>query len=132
MMKHFISGAILAVASATAAAGWDSIAALNGVQFFWDSKDVRRSGSMVQVWVLTEHKVPKTNSVDGSQYKSSKTQYEIDCKKVALRGLQQSQHKGSMGQGSVGYTINEASPWDPVPPESVFSLVFKKVCGAAN
>lgn len=132
MFRKWIVATMGALAASLAYAGWEPIAELAAVQFFWDSKDVRKSGAMVKVWVLTEHKAPQKNSVDGSVYRSSKSQYEIDCKKDLLRGLSQSQHAASAAQGEATYTINGASPWEPVPPGSVFSVLAKKVCSPAR
>lgn len=132
MVRSLVVGAMVTLLSPIALADWEPVADLGKVRFLWDSKEVRKSGNSTSFWVLTEFQDMQKNTVNGGMYRSSKTQYEVDCKANQLRGLYQSQHPKPLAQGDAIFLVKSPAPWEPVPEGSVFSLLAKKVCPAAK
>ena len=140
-LKTMMAGAALAAVpllwglgspSANAQAGdppWERIGLYEGRTLYFDPSTTRRSGSRVQVWVLTDLKEPNATA-RGRQYHSKKALLEFDCSSRMMTVMQDSWYPRRMGQGEPVFQTTGASVGSfPVQSETSGEMFWKAACG---
>jgi len=117
----------LVLASASAAADWESLGDAGNAELFVDRATISRSGGTVKMWSVYELKTP--GSANGVAYASLKRQDEFDCVGLRMRGVQISAHPGPMGEGKPVASEKGTSAWTPVKPEATSEALWKAACG---
>ncbi len=120
---------LMAVVSGSAIAEWVVIERDTEFTVYVDPATIRRDGSMVKMWWMTDHK--KLRAVRGAKpYRSSKVQSEYDCEGEQLRTVYMSVFSGRMGGGEViESTSGSYESWAPVQPGSKGETMWKFACG---
>ena len=91
--------------------------------------NLQQSGHIAKVWVLFDYKSIQTSPISGKRYSSEKSQREIDCQSNQLRTTFVTWHSDRMGGGTVVYTGNSSTGWEPAGPYSVAVNIIKFACG---
>jgi hypothetical protein len=113
--------------SGQAAAEWVRIGENDQMIGYANPTTIRRSGSIVRMWTLSDLKTALV--VSGKAYLSAKNLYEYDCQGERSRLLNGTAYSGRMGNGRVIFTDDIPSSWHPVVPESVGEGEWKFACG---
>ena len=96
----------------------------------WADTEIRRSGDMVEMWVLFDYKSIQSSQRSGKRYFSEKAQYEIDCRSERERVLFFTWHAEKMGNGVVVYTGRKPTDWEPAnSPGSYANSLLRFACG---
>jgi len=128
MSKRLALAVLLAVASSSAAAEWLSLVRDEAQTTYADPSTIRRAGDMVKMWDMYDYTTVQV-STKGKPYRSSKHQYEYDCKGERGRLLFFSYHSGNMGGGAAVEIQTMHSEWVPVAPGTRFEILWKVACG---
>jgi hypothetical protein len=126
-MRNAIVMLLLAMVSGSAAAEWSKFWVDNTGSQYFDSASIRRTGSIVKMWVLNDFN--KAQAVSAKQFISQKVQWEIDCKDERMRIVFLSNHAENMGGGVTVYSDSDAFNWVPVSPESMRAILWRVACG---
>jgi hypothetical protein len=124
-MKKLIF-ALLMVLSYSAWAEWVLVAAVasNGNQYYIDPATIRREGTLLKYWRLTNLKV-RNKAGDMSW----RTRDEIDCKKERWRFTSLTRFSESMLGGTINTNVNAPNnEWRDIAPGTVMSFVMAYVC----
>ena len=129
-MKKFVIPALMAtMLSNLAWADWVRVGENNRLIAYADT-GIRRSGDSATYWVLFDYKTVQESARSGKRYLSEKTQREIDCQSESDRALFFTWHAEHMGNGTVVYTGNQPTNWEPTSsPASLGNSFWKFVCG---
>ena len=119
MKKTILIFVLMGVSTGTMA-DWIKVGGNDDFDAYSDPMSIRKSGSMVKMWVMQNYK--KTSF-------SMKLQHEYDCDKERVRQLYASGYSGEMGKGSVHAIVNETEKWQPVPPGTIGEAFWKAACG---
>ena len=121
-------GLLVMLAASPVMAEWTQVARSVEATIFYDRDSLRKSGSMVKMWTLTNF--ASTEIIEGKLHRSAKSQYEYDCTEERYRLLATIFYELVGGAGKV--TASEASlgPWYPVAPQSMAQRLWKVACGA--
>jgi hypothetical protein len=92
-----------------------------------DSGTIRRTGDVIEVWVLDDLKQAHSRGV--ATYLSSRAQEEHDCANERFRVVALAQFAGEMGTGKVIYERTVESKWTSIPKGTMAQSVWKYVCG---
>lgn len=112
--------------SCSAWAEWVLVAASTNdeVQSYIDPATIRREGTLLRYWKLTNLKVRDRNG-----YMSSRTREELDCKKERYRLTSITTFSESMLGGTINDSFNNPnSEWRDIAPGTVMSFVMAYVC----
>ena len=96
---------------------------------FADPVTIRRQDDMVKMWSLIDFgtaRVPPGGK--RYAYRSSKSEYEYDCKEEQARMLNFSSHSGNMGAGAMVEGEFRPGKWEPLPPGSLVAYLRKFAC----
>lgn len=120
---------LLAVVSSCAEAGWVKISAIETGTSYIDTATIKRVGSKVKMWDLSDFNTVKMPNTD-KPFKSMKSQVEYDCKKEQTRTIYISSHSGNMGGGEATIFGNglTSSEWELVPPGSLSRTLWEFAC----
>ena len=129
-MTRPLLGLILLLATAAANAEWAMSNNDEKLTQYVDRATLRRSGNMVKMWDLVDHKTIQRSSA--FYFLSSKWQYEYDCKEERRRALAFIWFDGKMGNGKVVYSNRDSGKWGPISPGSVGETLWKIACNASN
>ncbi|MDB4844387.1 hypothetical protein OAH55_02435 [Hellea sp.] len=109
-------------------ADWESIGvSVDGNTIYVDFDRIRKNGSYVYWWELTDFVKPKKNGT------LSIKQYEQgDCEVFGIKGLSGMYYKQPMGEGS-GELYSPSNPeWIYPSPNSAAETILKQVCKFAE
>lgn len=114
---------------AAEASPWERVGVYEGRTLYVDPTTVRRSGTRLQVWTVTDLKESNATA-RGRAYWSKKALLEIDCSQRTLKVLQDTWYTRHMGQGEPVYQT-EGGPMGPFPiqSDSPGELFYKGACG---
>lgn len=128
LANRTLLGLLIVFAAAPVMAEWSQVARSVEATIFYDRDSLRKSGSMVKMWTLTNF--ASTEIIEGKSHRSAKSQYEYDCAEERYRLLATIFYELVGGAGKV--TASEASlgPWYPVAPQSMAQRLWKVACGA--
>jgi S-adenosylmethionine hydrolase len=87
-------------------------------EYSYNAGTVERHGNTVKVWVQAKY------SEKNLKYSDGRFQWEIDCQKKQMRGLQ-AYAKKKDGTSAV---VTESSDWAIIPSESTAETLYEKVC----
>lgn len=129
MKKFIVPILIVVMLSSNAAAEWVRLGENNRSVAYSDTK-VRRSGDTATYWVLFDYKSIQISQRSGKRYLSEKSQREIDCQSERDRVLFFTWHSDQMGNGTVVYTGNKPTSWEPTSaPGSYGNVFWEFICG---
>jgi hypothetical protein len=126
MLKILVTIAAL-VLSINANAEWTQVGRTVEATVFVDTSTIQRSGQMSKMWTLTNFAKPE--EIEGRTHRSSKAQFEYDCKAMRSRVMAVFMYALPDGKGTVNHAASGAEPWYPVVPNSISSSVWKIACG---
>ena len=108
---------------------WERVGVYEGRTLYIDPTTARKSGSRIQIFVITDLKEPNATA-RGRQYFSKKALLEFDCTQRTFKVLQDTWHTRRMGQGEPVFQIagNPEGPF-PVQSDSPSELFWKGACG---
>lgn len=133
MKRLLVIFALLLTFSSSAWAEWVVVSgnADGSTIQYADPETIRKNGSMVKVWALTDYLNAHVSKSSGKTYFSAKGQIEYDCQGESMRILTDSWHSDHMGGGDVIFVYNGSPPdeWSPVAPGSVGEGMWKFACG---
>lgn len=128
MKKYVVPAMMVALLSNSVAVGWVRVGENNRSTAYADTA-IRRSGGTATYWVLFDYKTVQESPRSGKRYLSEKSQHEIDCQSERDRVLFFTWHSDQMGNGTVIYTGNKPTNWEPTSsPGSVANAFWKFVC----
>ncbi len=130
MKRLLVVFALLLTFSSSAWAEWVAIDVGGSSILYADPNTIRKNGSMVKMWHLSDYVNAQVHHSSGKTYFSEKMQAEYDCQDERTRFLVASWHFGKMGGGDV--TNSHGGPpsqWSPVSPESMGESLWKFACG---
>ena len=128
-MRKAILMLLLAIMSSDAMAEWARVGTASNetVTFYADPATIRKTGSRVKMWSLSDYKTVRQSR--GMQFMSMMEQNEYDCKEEKSRTLYISVHSENMGRGNIVHNDDETSDWSPVLPSSIIESLWKFACG---
>jgi len=91
---------------------------------YYDASTVKRSGTKVSVWTLTEFR-----QREKAGFLSTRSHKEIDCKNQQERTIQYMAYAENKGQGQVVGEINEPNSWQDIASGTRNSRLLLMVCG---
>jgi len=128
MKKYVVPAMMVSLLSNSAAAEWVRVGENNRSIAYADTA-IRRSGDTATYWVLFDYKAVQESARSGRRYLSEKSQREIDCQSERDRALFFTWHSDQMGNGTVVYTRNKPTNWEPTSSPGSFANAFWKfVC----
>jgi hypothetical protein len=90
-----------------------------GNGYFYDTDNVEHlKGNHVTVWVQTIY--PESHP----KYSTARFQWELNCSKKKMRGLQAYAKK----KDGTSTTVTESSDWSVIPAESTAETLYEAVC----
>ncbi|MGQ0695303.1 MAG: surface-adhesin E family protein [Nitrospiraceae bacterium] len=101
---------------------------------YFDPDTIRREGSLVTLWQLTDYKWAQGNvglgrfGVDPSRFLSTKTHKQFDCMEKRLRLLAYAEFLRHMGTGRRNNGYVDQDNWLPVEPDSINQALWEVVC----
>lgn len=108
---------------------WELVGTFEGRTILMDPSTMRRSGSHVQVWTLTELKEPNATA-RGRAYRSKKALLEMDCNGRSMKVLQDTWYPRPMAEGEpVFQTEGGPSAAYPIQGQSPSEMLWKAACG---
>lgn len=126
MLKNLLF-LVLGLPTANVMAEWTMVGENNELAKYVDISTLRKTGSKVKIWELTDFKTLQTSG--RYKYYSIKILYEYDCKEEQLRSTAFVQYAQNMGDGQVIYSANDPTrPWQPVVPGSSGRTIWEVVC----
>lgn len=122
-------GGLMSPAGAQTASPWERVGLYEGRTLYYDPSTARRSGSRIQVFVITDLREANATA-RGRQYWSKKALLEFDCDLRTLKVLQDVWYPRKMAQGEpVWQTEGAASAALPVQSDSPSEMLWKAACG---
>ena len=114
--------------ASTSYAEWTEVSeGVDGDTYYVDFERIRKHGGYVYFWYLIDYLKPQHGDL------SAKTYNQGDCKLFRFKGLSDSYHTQSMGEGTPSTTSNTPDKdWKYPPPDSAIEHILKKVCKTAN
>lgn len=129
MKKHIVPALMVAMLSGNAMAEWVRVGENNRSIAYADTA-IRRSGNTATYWVLFDYKAVQESARSGRRYLSEKSQREIDCQSERDRAIFITWHSDQMGNGTIVYTRNKPTNWEPTSSPGSFARAFGIfVCG---
>jgi hypothetical protein len=109
-------------------ARWVKVSESPKYDSYADNTTLSRSGDLAKVWILAEIKVAET--LAGRPVRSSKTQYEVECRRRGVRSLATTYYDGHGGRGRVIHSTGAETDWGGVPPDTLIEAVHDFACRA--
>ena len=130
MKRKYITPVLMAaLLSNNASAEWARVGENDRSTAYADTVTIHRSGNTATYWVLFDYKAVQESARSGRRYLSEKSQREIDCQSERDRALFFTWHSAQMGNGTVIYTGNKPTNWEPTSSPGSFANAFWKfVC----
>lgn len=129
MKKYIVLTLMIVLFSSNVMAEWVRVGENNRSIAYADTA-IRRSGDTAIYWVLFDYKAVQESTRSGRRYLSEKSQREIDCQSERDRAIFFTWHSDQMGNGTIVYTGNKPTNWEPTSSPSSFASAFWMfVCG---
>ena len=110
----------------SAVSDWVEVFKTNQMILYADPAGLRKEGSMVKMWRLTDYKAPEING--DFVYLSKKLYEEYDCKKEQYRLLSVSLYHQNMGVGKTMYIHSEIYSWEPILRDTEAEAMWEIAC----
>lgn len=128
-MKRLCCGLLLAALSGGAAAAWERIGvADDGMVVFADPATIQKSGDVVKMWSLLDHKTAGKDDA-GQPYLSVKLLHDYNCKDERARTRYFSVHAGQMATGKLVSSETPDSEWLPAGRTFIGETLWRIACG---
>ena len=128
-MRKILFGILLVLNNSPAMAEWTRIVKAVGKNEFTayvDYISVRKSGNVVKIWEMYDHKMLQEDA--GDKYLSVKSLEEYDCVSKRTRLISLSLFSGNMGQGNVVYSETIINNWQSVAQNNVGESMWEAAC----
>ena len=119
-----IIGLLFMMSACAAQAELSQFGQSSGNTSYFDASSVKRSGTKVRVWTVTEFR-----QREKAGFLSTRSHKELDCKNLQERTLQFMAYAESKGQGKVVGEVSEANAWEDIVPGTRNSRLLHMVCG---
>jgi len=127
-MRKVILMMLFAAASGSAAAAWERVRENSELTSYADPATIRKSGNMVQMWVLFDYKTPQ--EFDGKPFVSIREQFEFDCNGERLQLVTVFSHAENMAKGRIVYSASfDYEEWQPIRRGTTNEALWKFACG---
>ena len=126
-MKKTVLMLLLAAMSTGAMAEWVPVGGGGDLDGFADPSTRRKNGNNVNMWALSNFKVPQ--KVGSAKYRSYKELEEYDCAGMRTRNLSITLYSEPMGKGNVVFTSDSPENWIHVTPDTVGEVFWEVACG---
>lgn len=128
-MRKAMVAMLLVVMSSSAAAEWVKIDSDGRLTVYADPTSRRRSGNLVKVSVLNDHKAAQITPGTNKNYLSVKVRTEYDCEKVSAQGLSMIYYSENMGRGQKVESVAFPEPnWKPIVTGTIDEFLWKLNC----
>ena len=127
-MKKVYAALLIAAIHAGAMAEWLRVGSNERTTMYADPSTIRKSGSLVKIWCLSDEVNIKDDGGGSLPYLSSKDQSEYDCKEEHQRTLYFTNHIENMGKGEVVFVSTTPLKWIPIAPGSLIEAPWKIAC----
>ena len=129
MAKVFLM-VLLALACNSAMADWVGIGrAKDGIgKFYANSSSVKKTGSKVALWTLTDFNQTQKTPNGSKSYRSYKLRMEIDCKQLTVRNTGFTVYSGNMAKGEVVLSSETKFESEPIPKGSILEVFSEYAC----
>ncbi len=120
----------LTVLSSSAMAEWVEVDTNYGVGLtaYADPVTIRKSGNIVNMWILYDHTMAQTNA--RGPYMSIKARWKYDCKEEQQQFLYAILYSENMGEGKIVRSLGlHNNKWQPVAPDTINAHLWKFACG---
>jgi hypothetical protein len=124
----------LTIGNSVLAADWVEIGETDNATLFFDTESIERGGDAVNsriFWSMTSYTVDQRD-VSMEKYRSTISQYEIDCDRKKVRSMHIVMYTGINGQGDVLASDAGKGLWRSIVPGSVGEQNWKIVCKGAS
>ena len=128
LIKQWVVWGLLALGCSVAQAEWVKVASTDTSEFYLDTAMSKKVAGTLMIWILRDHNSPRM-APDG-QYRSSKDQLEIDCKRRRVRLIYTSDHPSRMGEGEPVNFHHGPMSWNDVAQHPVFLRIVNIACSA--
>lgn len=125
MNQALLAAALLALSGA-AAAEWTPVGGNEQTTFYADLASLQAADGKARLWTMVSSAQPR--KANGASYSSIRTQFEFDCAAQRVRGLQTRFHAGTLAEGEVVGSIDEAEEWEALVPGTVKDALAKVAC----
>lgn len=105
---------------------------------YFDPTTIRRDGTLVTLWQLTDYKVMQGNAPFGRfmmgphRFFSTKSQKEFDCVNKRVRLLTSSEHSQHIGTGVHNVVAVAQGSGPPIEPGSINEALWNIACGKSG
>jgi hypothetical protein len=127
-MKKLLLTFLLALVSTSAMAEWTYYGGNIDSDLYIDYDSIHKNGEMANMWFMEDYRGVKKTSY-GKSFLSAKTLAEYDCKEERVRTDSFAIYSENMGGGDVVYTSKMKMDWEPIVPDSLGEILWKKACG---
>lgn len=122
-----IIGLMLLLHHGYAACAWKEIASDQVATEFINAETARRFGILVQMWNMSDYKVPQEVG-NGRLFKSSKTLQEYNCETRQKRFLTMIHYVENTGLGQVAFLDGTVGGWRDIKPGSLGEMHLNVAC----
>ena len=118
---------MLLVSTNVLAVDWVKTGEADSFTNYVDPQSIRRTGNIVRVWSLSDHKSGQV--LASIRYLSKLTKVEYDCFEDTMREIDLYFYAEKMGTGDIVFSLpNFTKPATSLPPGSVAAAELKAVC----
>jgi len=128
-MNRYIFTSLVIILCENAEAQWVRIGE-NARSVAYIDTEISRSNDTATYYTLFDYKNTQVSPRSGRQYQSEKARHYTECRNERDRVLSFSWYSEEMGHGSVVYTRNKPTNWEPTDlPGSYGNAFWKIACG---
>jgi hypothetical protein len=128
-MKKLLLAILLTIISTSAMAEWTYLTSSNSEDYYIDKSDIRKKGTRVKMWDMTDYKSAQTQiNTDGASFLSSKSLTEYDCLEVKFTTLNITLFSGNLGKGEPVFNQQYDIKWTDIPPDTIVKRLWKTAC----
>lgn len=127
-LKNCLIGLMLMAVSAGAMAEWTWLSTdTSDNKYYVDLSTIRKSGSTVKMWVVSDYKKEKS-LYGGKSYLSQMNRTEFDCNEEKSREVSFYFYSGNMQNGDTVLSADLTREWSSIPPGSIAATLLKVAC----
>ena len=129
-MYKFLLFMLLSSVTTSAMAEWEIVDLNHKKNTYVDMTDIRKNGSIVKMWEMTDYKLPEKNS-SGASFLSVRVLKKYDCEEVRSSILSMTAFSENMANGAVifSFSVQDAdADWDEIAPNTILKALWKTAC----
>jgi hypothetical protein len=112
-------------------AEWTIVDLNHAKNTYVDMSDIRKNGTIVKMWEMTDYKLAKKNS-SGASFLSVRVLKKYDCEEVRSSILGMTAFSDNMANGEVVFSFSVKdtdADWDEIAPNTILKVLWKTACG---